>query len=128
MAGNIEGKCREVLEKGEWVAIATAGVDGPHLAATWGDYIRTLGIKDNEILIPVAGYRQTEQNLAKDDRIELLCGTRLVQGAHGPGKGCRIRGTGQIQTSGELAEAAKKIFPWARGVLVVRVEEALAQL
>ena len=124
----IEGKCREVLDKAEWVAIATAGPDGPHLAATWGDYIRTLGIKDNEILIPVAGYKKTEQNLASDNRIELLCGTRQVQGGRGPGKGCRIRGKGQLQFSGELAEAAKKQFPWARGVMVIIVEEVREQL
>jgi len=26
----IEGTCREVLDKTEWVAIATCGKDGPH--------------------------------------------------------------------------------------------------
>ena len=124
----IEGKCREVLDKAEWVAIATTGPDGPHLAATWGDYIRILGIKDDEILIPVAGYQKTGKNLAGDNRIELLCGTRQVQGARGPGKGCRIVGKGQIQLSGELADAAIKEFSWARGVLVVKVEEVRSQL
>jgi hypothetical protein len=124
----VEGKCREVLDKAEWVAIATAGPDGPHLAATWGDYIRALGIKDDVILIPVSGYRRTEKNLANDNRIELLCGTRLVQGARGSGKGCRIRGTAQVHTSGELAEAAKKQFNWARGVIVVNVEDVREQL
>ncbi len=124
----IEGKCREVLDKAEWVAIATAGPDGPHLAATWGDYIRALGIKDDEILIPVAGYKKTERNLAGDNRIELLCGTRQVQGGRGPGKGCRIRGKAHFQFSGELAEAAKKQFPWARGVMVVTAEEVREQL
>jgi predicted pyridoxine 5'-phosphate oxidase superfamily flavin-nucleotide-binding protein len=124
----IENKCREVLEKGEWVAIATMGTDGPHLAGTWGDYIRALGISETELRIPVAGYRKTEQNLAQNNAIELLCGTRLVEGAHGPGKGCRIRGRGRITTSGDQAEAAKKQFTWARGVLIVTVEEALPQL
>jgi hypothetical protein len=59
----IEDKCREVLDKAEWVAIATAGKDGPHLAGTWGDYIRSLGIgNDGVLLIPVGGYRATEKN------------------------------------------------------------------
>jgi hypothetical protein len=124
----LEGTCRAVFEKGEWVAIATNGTDGPHLAGTWGEYIRGLGIQENEIRIPVAGYRKTEQNLAKDNRIELLCGTRLVDGAHGPGKGCRIRGTGQVLTSGELVDTVKSKFSWARGVLVIKIEEALSQL
>ncbi len=125
----IESICREVIDKAEWVAIATSGADGAHLAGTWGEYIRSLGIeKDGIILIPVGGYRTTERNLVSDNRIELLCATKQVQGAHGPGKGCRIRGTGQIQTSGDRFTAAKKKFPWARGVLVVKIEEVSAQL
>ncbi len=125
----IESVCREVIEKAEWVAIATSGADGAHLAGTWGEYIRSLGVEDDGIiLIPVGGYRTTERNLVSDNRIELLCATKQVRGAHGPGKGCRIRGTGQIQTSGDRFTSAKKKFPWARGVLVVKVEEASAQL
>jgi hypothetical protein len=125
----IEKTCREVLDKAEWVAIATTGSDGPHLAATWGEYIRALGIRNDKIvLVPAGGYQKTEQNLAKDNRIEMLCATRQVQGTHGPGKGCRMRGTGQFQTSGEFAKAAKEKFPWARAVLVVKVEEVSEQL
>ncbi len=125
----IEGKCKEVIEKAEWVAIATSGKEGPHVAGTWGDYIRTLGLSpDGMLLIPVGGYRTTEKNLASDDRIELLLATRQVQGGQGPGKGCRIRGTGQIQTSGESFEKTKKIFSWARGVLVVKADEVREQL
>ncbi len=124
----IQGKCREVFDKVEWVAVATAGKEGPHLVATWGEYIRVLDTKDDKIIVPVAGYKITEQNLTKDNRIEILCATRQVLGAHGPGKGCRIRGTGQIQTSGEFAEVAKKKFPWARGVLIIKIEEVAEQL
>ncbi len=125
----IEGACREVINKAEWVAIATSGADGAHLAGTWGEYIRTLGVENDEIiLVPVGGYRTTERNLSSDNRIELLCATKQVQGANGPGKGCRIRGTGRIQTTGDRFAAAKKKFPWARGVLVVTVDEASSQL
>lgn len=125
----IEQACKEVLDKTEWVAIATSGTEGAHLAATWGEYVRNLGIENDEIvLVPAGGYRITERNLASDNRIELLCATKEVQGGNGPGKGCRIRGTGQVQTSGERFAAAKKRFPWARGVLVVKVEEAKPQL
>lgn len=125
----IEKKCREVIDKAEWIAIATSGTDGPHLAATWGEYVRALStVNDEVLLVPVGGYLQTERNLAADNRIELLCGTRLVQGTHSPGKGCRIRGRGHIQTSGQQFEATKGKFPWVRGVLVVMVEEVSEQL
>ncbi|MCX6543221.1 MAG: hypothetical protein NTV05_02265 [Acidobacteria bacterium] len=42
------------------MAIATTGPDGPHLAATWGDYVRALGVPDNVILIPAGGLQTTE--------------------------------------------------------------------
>ena len=52
----VEGICREVIDKAEWVAIATSGADGAHLAGTWGEYIRSLGVEnDGIILISVAG-------------------------------------------------------------------------
>ncbi len=125
----IDQKCREVIDKAEWVAIATAGTEGAHLAGTWGDYIRALGIdNDGTLMAPVGGYRTTERNLASDKRIELLFATQQVQGANGPGKGCRVRGTAQILTSGDKFAAAKKKFPWARGVLVISIEEASPQL
>ncbi len=129
LMAKIEKKCKEVLDKTEWIAIATVGADGPHLAGTWGEYVKALGmINDDTLLVPIGGYQKTEDNLEMNSRIELLCGTRLVLGTHGPGKGCRIRGTGRIQKSGENFEAAKKLFPWARGVLVIRAEEVFEQL
>jgi hypothetical protein len=38
----IENKCLEVLDKAEWIAIATVGADGPHLAGTWGNTSKPL--------------------------------------------------------------------------------------
>jgi hypothetical protein len=125
----IGNTCRQVLDKAEWIAIATSGPDGPHLAGTWGESVRALGVKNDEVLlVPAGGLKKTEQNLAADKRIEILFGSRQVQGTHGPGKGCRIRGIGQLQTSGELFDDVKKKFPWARGVLVIKAEEVSEQL
>ena len=125
----IDGICREVLDNAQWVAIATTGDDGAHLVGTWGAYIKSLGIRDDgTILVPAGYYHKTEENLKKNNRIELLAGTRKVNGANGPGKGCLVRGKGEILTSGEFAEFAKKKFPWARGVLIIKVEEVLEQL
>ena len=121
----IEGVCREVVDKSEWVSIATAGPEGPHLAATWGDYIRKLGIKDNLILIPAGHLHQTEANLKQNARIQLLFASREVRGDYGPGRGCLVAGMGELQTAGAAADKVKAQFPWARGVLIVRIESAV---
>ncbi len=125
---HIDGAIREVLDKCEWVAIATAGPDGPHLAATWGDYIRALGVENDRVMIPAGGLRRTEANLKTDSRVELLLATRQVQRPQGTGQGCVLAGRGELQTSGELMDLTKARFPWARGVLVVQVERAATQL
>jgi len=124
----IEGEIKLVIDRSEWVAIATTGPDGPHLAATWGDYVRALGVPDDVILIPAGGLQTTEANLAADPRIELLFASREVKGTRGGGQGCRLRGRGEFQASGPEADAVKARFPWARGALVVRVEHAMLQL
>jgi hypothetical protein len=124
----IDGICQEVLGKTEWIAIATTGPDGPHVVGTWGDYVRAFGTQDDTLLIPVGHMHKTEANLERDHRVELLCGTRQVQGTHGPGKGCAIVGTAAFQTAGPHFDAVKSKFRWARAALVVSVEEAKPQL
>ncbi len=124
----LEGKIREVIDKAEWVSLATAGPDGPHLAATWGDYVRALGVENDTILIPAGGLRKTEENLGRDSRIELLFATRQVQGSRSAGQGCRISGRGELQATGAAADRVKARFPWARAALVVTVESAVTQL
>lgn len=125
----IEGDLRAVIDACEWVAIATTGPSGPHLAGTWGDYVRALGVNDDVVLIPAGGLRQTEANLAADPRIELLFASRKVQGSSGgPGKGCLVSGRAEVQASGAAMDAVKARFPWARGALVVHVERVTAQL
>jgi hypothetical protein len=125
----IEGICKEIMDKADWISISTEGVDGPHVAATWGDYVRKLGFVNYEtIMVPLSGFRTTERNLLSDDRIELLCATKLVPSAFSLGRGCRIRGKGHVETSGERFAAVKEAFSWARGVLVVKVEETHVQL
>ncbi len=125
----IEGDLRAVIDTCEWVAIATTGPDGPHLAGTWGDYVRALGVTDEVMLVPAGGLRQTEANLASDSRIELLFASRKVTGSRGgPGKGCLVSGRAEMQTSGPAMDKVKERFVWARGVLVVHVERVAAQL
>jgi len=121
--------CKKVIEKTEWIAITTAGPDGPHVVGTWGDYVRMLGFGDDTLIIPVGRMHKTETNLKHDNRVILLCGTRQVLGSRGtPGQGCDIAGAAEFQTSGAHFDAVKAKFPWARAALVVRVQEANTQL
>ena len=124
----LDGGCREVLEATEFVTIVTTSTDGPHVVATWGDYIRQLGIEGDRLLIPAGYYFDTEENLHRDPRIQLLAASRRVEGRTGPGQGYVLKGTGSIVTSGEEMDRVKSHFLWARGVLVVQVEEAEAHL
>ena len=66
---------------------------------------------------------KTEGNLRENGHVELLIASKQVQASHALGQGCRISGKGELQTIGEFAEAAKERFPWARGALVIKVEE-----
>lgn len=124
----IEGACREVCEATEFVAIVTSGDDGPHVVGNWGHYMRTLGIGDDLIVLPAGRYRKTEENLRKNNRIQLMVASKAVQGTRSPGQGCLISGTAEIVTSGEAFDAVKAKFPWVRGALVIRVREATMQL
>lgn len=125
----IDKVCKEVLERTEWVAIVTQDGCSPHLAATWGDYIRMMGIINDEIIvIPAGHYNKTEENLKKNNDIQLMIATKKVKGSYGPGQGCLIQGDGEVQIEGTLAEQVKKKFPWARGALVIKIREIKTQL
>ncbi len=123
----LDEKFREVVEKTEWIAISTLSDAGPHMVAAWGYRLRKIGIRSGIIVLPAGKYMQTEDNLKKDSRIQLLIASSEVQRADGKkGQGFRISGRGEIQTEGAMAGLTKAEFPWARGALVVRIEKVEA--
>jgi predicted pyridoxine 5'-phosphate oxidase superfamily flavin-nucleotide-binding protein len=124
----IEGNCREVCEATEFVAMVTAGDDGPHLVGNWGDYMRALGVEEDRIVLPAGRYHTTERNLGKNSRIQLMVASRSVQGTRSPGQGYVIEGSARIVSSGELFDKVKARYPWARGAMVIDVKEVRAQL
>lgn len=125
----IEDACREVCEATEFVSIVTVGDDGPHVVGNWGDYMRALDIREDMLVFPAGRYQQTERNLRNNSRIQLLVASKRVQGSRGGGgQGCLIVGTGEILTSGATVAAVKAKYPWARGALVVHVEDVQMQL
>lgn len=124
----INGVCRDVCEATEFVTIVTMGDDGPHVVGNWGDYMRGLGIKENMVIFPAGRYQQTEKNLRRNNRIQLLVASKNVKGTRSPGQGCLIIGTGEILSSGDIVDAVKAKFPWARGAMVIHVEDVKTQL
>lgn len=123
------GQWRDVLEKAEWVAIVTLDGGQPHVVANWGDYIRNLSEPNSDTLVLPAGrYHQTEANLLRDNRVQVILASRQVAGTHGPGQGYVLEGEGEIQLDGECAERARSCYPWARGAFVIRIQKANAQL
>jgi len=124
----IDNVCRQTLDATEFVTIVTQGEDGPHVVATWGDYIRALGFEDDTLIVPVGYLRETEANLRRDARVQVLAASRQVEGSHGPGQGCLLCGTAEILMDGDVVIKVKEKFSWARGAMLIRVESAKAQL
>ncbi|MDE1920821.1 MAG: pyridoxamine 5'-phosphate oxidase family protein [Candidatus Omnitrophica bacterium] len=124
----LDEKCKEVIDKTEWLSIVTMADSGPHLVAAWGYRLRQLGIQDGEIvLLPAGKYFQTEENLKSNPQIQLLAASSQVQRPGGKqGQGFRIIGKGEVQTEGEMVNRVKVEFPWARGALVIKIERTEA--
>lgn len=109
-----------VLKNEGVVAIATQGTNGPHLVNSWNSYIQ---ITDKErLLIPAGFMNETEQNIARDERVLVTVGSREVQGKHGPGTGFLIAGKAAFLKSGPEFDSIKKDYPWARAALEIKIE------
>ncbi len=104
----IEGDCRDVCEATEFVTIVITGDDGPHVVGNWGDYMRALGIGADTIVLPAGRYRQTAQNLRKNDRKQLLVASRKVQGVRSPGTGLRNEGACRATTASGKSDERRK--------------------
>lgn len=116
---------REVIEKTEWVSITTSSESGPHTVAAWGSRLRKIGIQDGGmIVLPAGKYFQTEENLKKNSKIQLLMASGDIQRTDGKkGQGYRFLGKGEVRTEGTLVDLVRIEFPWARGALVIQIEE-----
>ena len=124
----LDGVIHDLLQTTEFVTIVTSGEHGPYLVGNLGDYLRALGSEGDTIILPAGRYRQTEENLRNNAGVAVMVASRQVQGTRGPGQGCVLSGRGEIVTSGPLAEKVKAKFPWARGALLIHVEEVRTQL
>lgn len=99
------------------VTLVTQGQDGAHLVNSWNSYLRVS--EEGDLLFPVGGMRQTEQNLAGNDRIKLSIANREVQGLRYKGTGFILEGRAVILDQGPAFQLIKADFPWARAVLKI---------
>ena len=113
----ILGTLMEVLNQDGVVAIATLGLDGPHMVNTWHNYVRVT--EDGRLLIPAGYMQRTEANVAFNNHVLITLGSSKVAGKRGPGTGFLIKGTAAFVTSGPECDAVKARFAWARAALVV---------
>lgn len=91
----------------------------PHLAATWNSYIHKTD--DNKLLIPVMGMQTTQSNLAANNRVKMIIGSKEVMGKFGPGAGYLLDGTAKILHEGKDLATMQKRFNWANCLMEVTV-------
>ncbi|UQZ89213.1 FMN-binding protein [Deltaproteobacteria bacterium Smac51] len=114
-------KFLETLGKEGVAPIVTWSGGEPHLAATWNSYIHKT--EDNKLLIPVMGMKTTQDNIAANNRVKMVIGSKEVLGNFGPGAGFLLEGTARfIRDGGELAMMRER-FSWANCVMEVSVTE-----
>jgi hypothetical protein len=119
---------RSLLKATEFLTIVTSGEQGPHVVGNWGHYLRTIGLDGDTIVLPAGRYHQTEANLHKNPRVQVMAASTKVRGSRTPGQGCVLSGRGEVVTSGPVADKVREKFRWARGALLIHVEEAHTQL
>lgn len=104
------------------IAIVTQGVGEPHVVNSWNSYVNVT--PDGKLLIPVGGMNQTEQNISRNNQVQLTVANRNVQGKMYKGTGFLIKGTAKFVKAGPDFTMMKEKFPWVRAVLEVTIESA----
>ena len=111
----------ETLGKEGVAPIVTWGGDEPHLAATWNSYLHKTD--DGKFLIPVLGMKTTQDNLALNNRIKMVIGSKEVMGKYGPGAGFLLEGTARVIKDGMELALMQGRFSWANCVIEVTVSQ-----
>lgn len=102
------------------VSIVSNNGNEAHIANTWVSFVKLV---NNTLWIPVGGMNKTEEFLKKNDVLILSFCNREIPGTMYNGCGVHVKGNGKIKSEGEIFEAIKKEFDWARAVLVVDIKE-----
>lgn len=115
-------KILEILKNEGPATFSTNGPDGTHMAATWNSYIEV--VSDDTILIPAGYLNKTQKNIEAGSGVQMIVGSKAVQGTHGPGSGFLLRGNAKFEESGINFDKMKSRFSWLRSIMVFKVKEA----
>lgn len=122
----ITEKFNETLKHEGVVSLVTWTAAEANVTNTWNSYLHIT--EDERILLPAAGLKSTEADLAINNRIKMTLGSRDVEGRDGyQGIGFKIEGTAKFITEGEEFDMMFEKFPFIRAVLEVEIEK-LTQL
>lgn len=120
-------KFLEVLNHEGVVSITSWGVDEPHVTNTWNTYLTLT--EDGRILIPAAGLRSTEADVAANPRVIVTLGSKEVEGYNNyQGTGFLIEGVASFTGSGEDFTRINAKYPFANRVLEIKVTSLTQKL
>ena len=88
-----------------------------HVSATWNSYLNAT--EDGRLLIPAAWMNKTEANIAVNDRVKMVFGSKQVMGRNSMGAGFMLEGTARFIDKGPEFESMKQKFPWLTRVLEI---------
>lgn len=116
-------KFYEVLEKEGVVSIVSWGSDEAHVTNTWNSYL--VISNEQKILIPAAGLRSTEKDVAENNKVKVTLGSKEVLGFNDyQGTGFLIEGTAKFIESGSDFDMMKNKFPFLNRVLEITATSA----
>lgn len=110
-------KFYEVLSKEGPASIVTWANDDAHVSATWNSYVNAT--EGGKLLIPAAWMNKTESNIAINDRVKMIFGSKEVMGKNSMGAGFLLEGTARFLDKGKEVDAMKAKFPWLTRVLEI---------
>ena len=113
-------KLKLVFQNEGIVTIIAQGKDFPHAVNTWNSYVE---LKDDYLIIPVAGMNTMEAILNNNNKVLVTVGSRDVEGLHGAGAGFNINGVANIKSDGDEYTDIKNKFVWARAMMKIDIND-----
>jgi len=113
-------KLKLVFQNEGIVTIIAQGKDFPHAVNTWNSYVE---LKDDYLIIPVAGMNTMEAILNHNNKVLVTVGSRAVEGLHGAGAGFNINGVANIKAEGDEYADVKNKFVWARAMMKIDIND-----